>query len=84
VAADEIKRVVDGVGAPINVLAMRRTPPVPVLAGLGVRRVSTGGGLARAAYGALVAAVHELQGAGTSTYLDAAIAGSDLDAALEH
>ena len=29
VAADEIKRVVDEIGAPINVLAMRRTPPVP-------------------------------------------------------
>ncbi len=83
VTADEIKRVVDEIGAPINVLAMRRTPPVPVLAGLGVRRVSTGGGLARAAYGALVAAARELQDTGTSTYLDAAIAGSDLDAALE-
>ena len=83
VAADEIKRVVDEVGAPINVLAMRRTPSVPALAALGVRRVSTGGGLARAAYGALVAAAHELQAAGTSTYLDAAIAGAHLDAALE-
>ena len=83
VTADEIKRVVDEIGAPINVLAMRRTPAVPVLAGLGVRRVSTGGGLARAAYGALVAAARELQDTGTSTYLDAAIAGSDLDAALE-
>ncbi len=81
--ADEIKRVVDEVGAPINVLAMRRTPAVPELASLGVRRVSTGGGLARAAYGALVAAARELRDAGTSTYLDAAIAGSDLDAALE-
>ncbi len=83
VMADEIKRVVDEIGAPINVLAMRRTPPVQVLAGLGVRRLSTGGGLARAAYGALVAAARELQDTGTSIYLDAAIAGSDLDAALE-
>ncbi len=84
VAADEIKRVVDEVGAPINVLAMRRTPAgAGYWPALGVRRVSTGGGLARAAYGALVAAAHELQDAGTSTYLDAAIAGSDLDAALE-
>ena len=62
VAADEIKRVVDEVGAPINVLAMRRTPPVPALAALGVRRVSTGGGLARAAYGALVAAARRASG----------------------
>ena len=82
VTGDEIKRVVDEVGAPINVLAMRRTPSVPALAGLGVRRVSTGGGLAQAAYGALAAAARELQNAGTSTYLDAAIAGADLDAAM--
>ena len=82
VIADEIRRVVEEVGAPINVLAMRRTPSVPALAELGVRRVSTGGGLARAAYGALAAAARELQNAGTSTYLDDAISGSDLDAAL--
>ena len=82
VIPDEIRRVVEQVGAPINVLAMRRTPSVPALAGLGVRRVSTGGGLARAAYGALAAAARELQNAGTSTYLDAAISGSDLDRAL--
>lgn len=81
-SAEEIRRIVETVGAPINVLAMRRTPSVPELARLGVRRVSTGAGLARAAYGALAAAAHELQGAGTSSYLDAAIAGPDLDEAL--
>ena len=83
VMADEIRRVVEEVGAPINVLAMRRIPSVPALAELGVRRISTGGGLARAAYGALAAAARELQNAGTSTYLDAAIAGTDLDAAMD-
>jgi 2-methylisocitrate lyase-like PEP mutase family enzyme len=78
VEADDMRRIVEGVGAPVNVLAMRSTPPISVLRELGVRRVSTGGWLARAAYGAVVAAAQELQSAGTSTYLDAAISGEDL------
>lgn len=77
-----IGRLVERVQAPVNVLALRRGPSVPELATLGVRRVSTGGGLARAAYGSLLAAARELQTAGTFTYLDAAIPGQDLDAAL--
>jgi 2-methylisocitrate lyase-like PEP mutase family enzyme len=79
VEADEMRRIVEAVDAPVNVLAMRSTPPVPALRDLGVRRVSTGGWLARAAYGAVVAAARELQAAGTSTYLDGAISGADLD-----
>lgn len=80
--AGEIGRVVAAVDAPLNVLAMRHAPPIPALAELGVRRVSTGGALTRAAYGAVVAAARELQDAGTSTYLDAAMPGPDLEAAL--
>ena len=80
---DQIRQVVQATDAPINVLAMRDTPPVPDLAELGVRRVSTGGGLARAAYGALVAAARELRESGTSGYLDAALTSADLDEALE-
>jgi len=79
---DAVRRLVDELQAPINVLALRRGPSVGELAEIGVRRVSTGGGLTRAAYGALVAAARELQMAGTSTYLDAAISGQDLDAAF--
>lgn len=82
VEASDMRRIVEEVDAPVNVLAMRSTPPVGVLRDAGVRRVSTGGWLARAAYGAVVAAAQELQTAGTSTYLDAAIGGDDLDAAL--
>ena len=44
-----IERLVKAVDAPLNVLAMRGGPSVPELEALGVRRVSTGGGLARAA-----------------------------------
>lgn len=81
-AADDIRRVVEATDAPANVLAVRDAPPVAELARIGVRRVSTGGALARAAYGALVAAANELRTAGTSTYIDAAMTGPDLDRAL--
>jgi 2-methylisocitrate lyase-like PEP mutase family enzyme len=77
-----IERVVTAVDAPVNVLAMRRGPSVPELAALGVRRVSTGGGLARVAYGALLTAARELHETGTYEYLDRAVSGSDLEAAL--
>ena len=81
--AGQIERLVKAVGGPVNVLAMRGGPSVPQLEALGVRRVSTGGGLARVAYGALIAAARELRTAGTYRYLDAAVGTSDLESALE-
>lgn len=77
-----IGTVVRAVGAPVNVLALGATPAVPELAAAGVRRVSTGGALAWAAYGALVAAAEELQGPGTTTYLDRALRRDLRDTAL--
>jgi 2-methylisocitrate lyase-like PEP mutase family enzyme len=82
VEPDQIERLVKAVDAPVNVLVMRGGPPVSKLEALGVRRVSTGGGLARAAYGALIAAGRELRTTGTYTYLDSAISTSELEAAL--
>ncbi|HEX2766608.1 MAG TPA: isocitrate lyase/phosphoenolpyruvate mutase family protein [Candidatus Limnocylindria bacterium] len=75
---DDIRRVVEATDAPVNVLAMRHGPSVPELRALGVRRVSTGGPLARAAYGALRRAAEELLGPGTSTYQDDALTSDDL------
>jgi len=87
---DTLEVAVERVGAAADaatergiVLAMRQGPAVPELAAMGVRRVSTGGGLARAAYGALATAARELRAAGTSTYLDAAIPGADLEATFD-
>jgi len=80
--ADDIRRIVEATDAPVNVLAVRNSPSIAELKEMGVRRVSTGGALARAAYGALAAAADELRGAGTSTYLDAAMTGAALDDAL--
>lgn len=80
--SDQIRRVVEATDAPVNVLAMRHGPSVSELAALGVRRVSTGGPLARAAYGALRRAAEELLGPGTSTYQDDALTGDDLERAF--
>jgi len=75
---DRIRRVVDAVRAPVNVLALPDAPPVPELASVGVRRVSTGGLLARAAYGAMLAGARELQSDGTSRYAGAGASQDDL------
>ena len=49
-------------------LAVAGAPSVADLAGLGVRRISTGGALAWAAYGSLRDAARELREAGTTTF----------------
>ena len=69
-ALDDIAKVVEAVPGPHNILALRKGPSVSELASVGVRRVSTGGSLAWAAYGGLAAAAKELLDEGTSTYLD--------------
>jgi 2-methylisocitrate lyase-like PEP mutase family enzyme len=76
----EIRRVVDAVGVPVNVLALRTGPSVAELASAGVRRVSTGSSLARAAYGALVAGAEELRDVGTSGYTAANLSSERSDA----
>lgn len=79
---DDIARVVDDVGGPVNVLALPDGPSVPELASIGVRRVSTGGMLSRAAYGTLVRAARELLESGTSTYAHAGLTKADVEAAF--
>jgi len=81
---EQIKRVVREAGAPVNVLALRGGPPIPELAAAGVRRVSTGGALAWAAYGSLVIAARELQTDGTSTYTDRTLPADIRAAAFPH
>jgi len=78
-----IARVVDEVDAPVNVLLRRNGPTVSQLAEVGVRRLSTGGSLAFAAYGALAAAARELLTVGTSTYVDGALSLDDRRAAFD-
>jgi 2-methylisocitrate lyase-like PEP mutase family enzyme len=80
---EQIAAVVEAVGVPVNVLALRNGPTVAELASVGVRRVSTGGALASAAYGALLEGARELLADGTSTYTSRGIAGEALRAAFE-
>ena len=69
----DITMVVDAVDAPVNVLLLPHGPTVPDLAGVGVRRVSVGGGLAWTAYGALASAALELFTSGTASFLSGAL-----------
>lgn len=68
-----IRTLVDEVEAPVNVLLRRGGPTVTQLAGVGVRRISTGGALAFGAYGALERAARELLDSGTASYADGAL-----------
>jgi len=77
-----IIRLVSDVDGPVNVLLLPGGPTVGELAGMGVRRMSTGGALAFAAYGALAAGARELIERGTFGYLSAVLTSSERDAAF--
>jgi 2-methylisocitrate lyase-like PEP mutase family enzyme len=79
---DQVRRVVDAVGTPVNVLALPTAPSIAELASAGVRRVSTGGALARASYGALLAGARELAMDGTATYARSGASQEDLRSAF--
>jgi 2-methylisocitrate lyase-like PEP mutase family enzyme len=79
---EQVRAVVDAVGVPVNVLALASGPSVQELAAAGVRRVSTGGALARFSYGALLEAAHELLAQGTSAYSKRAPSGDALEQAF--
>ena len=80
---EDIARVVRETSTPVNVLALPRGPSVPQLASVGVRRVSTGGALARAAYGAALKGARELLRRGTSTYTKGGLPDADLLTAFD-
>lgn len=66
----DIVRVVAQAGGPVNVLLGVDTPTVGQLGDLGVRRLSIGGALTFAAYGAAARAAQELMESGTSGYTE--------------
>jgi 2-methylisocitrate lyase-like PEP mutase family enzyme len=74
-SVEGIRRIVDAVSRPVNVLAMTDTPPVRRLAELGVARVSTGSGFYWAAMGGLAGAAEELRDSGTYAFWADARAG---------
>ena len=72
----DLGRVISAVERPVNVLALPGMPSVAELAGVGVARISVGGGFAFAALGALVEAAHELRDQGTYGFWERAGAGA--------
>jgi len=78
----DIARVVSEVIAPVNVLLLPDGPSVPELTGAGVRRISTGGALAFAAYGAMAAGARELLERGTATFTQGALTPIERKAAF--
>ncbi len=82
---EHIRRVVEAVHPkPVNVLVMSpRTQTVRGLAELGVRRVSVGGALARAAWGGLMHAAEEIAGQGRFEALAGAASGQRLNALFD-
>ncbi|MBR8315123.1 isocitrate lyase/phosphoenolpyruvate mutase family protein [Burkholderia dolosa] len=78
---DDIAAVTRAVDAPVNVVMGLQGGllSVDALAALGVKRVSVGGALARAALGAFLRAATEIARDGTFTFAQAAVPGRDLD-----
>jgi 2-methylisocitrate lyase-like PEP mutase family enzyme len=62
---DTISELVRGIGGPINILAVRDTPPIGDLEALGVARVSLGSGPMRAALAVVRDTARELKEHGT-------------------
>jgi 2-methylisocitrate lyase-like PEP mutase family enzyme len=78
---DQISAIVDAVSpAPVNVLVSTPFITVGELASLGVRRISVGGALSRAAWTGLLAGAREIAERGTFTTLGSAASFADLNA----
>ena len=79
----DIVAVVESVApTPVNVLVGGDFTTVEALAALGVRRISVGGALARAAWSGFLTAARELAGQGTFTALAGIVPFGELDGAF--
>jgi 2-methylisocitrate lyase-like PEP mutase family enzyme len=68
----DLRQLLSAVDKPVSVLVVPGAPTVGELGELGVSRISVGGAIAVAAYGAAIAAVTELRDEGTTGYWDLA------------
>jgi 2-methylisocitrate lyase-like PEP mutase family enzyme len=82
---DDLRQLIGAVDLPVSVLVVPGAPTVGQLAELGVSRISVGGAIAVAAYGAAIQAVTELRDQGTTGYWElAAVARPVMSAAFIH
>jgi 2-methylisocitrate lyase-like PEP mutase family enzyme len=78
--ARTIRELAEGIGGPINILAVAATPPVSELEALGVARVTVGSGPMRASIALVHDIARELKTRGTySTFTDRALPYPDLN-----
>jgi 2-methylisocitrate lyase-like PEP mutase family enzyme len=84
VSKEDIAALVSSVSRPVNVLMSSPDGSLSLaeLSALGVKRVSVGSALARAAFGAFLRAAHELRERGTFTFLADAVSFRDISALL--
>jgi 2-methylisocitrate lyase-like PEP mutase family enzyme len=76
---ETIRRLAEAIPAPLNLVAgLSNVIPAPTLFTLGVRRISLGGSIARAALTAVERAGRELLETGTLDFLDGAIGYADV------
>jgi 2-methylisocitrate lyase-like PEP mutase family enzyme len=82
---DDIAAVVSSVDRPVNVLMGLQGAPLSLaaLSAIGVRRVSVGSALARAALGALLRAGREMREHGTFTFAEDAVSSRDIMAVFK-
>lgn len=80
-SADDIKAVTSSVDRPVNVIMGLAGVLFSVsdLAAMGVRRISVGGSLARAAYGAMIRGASEIIGEGTFSYSEQAVPNAEIN-----
>src|SRR5690606_31847556 len=81
-----IRTVCSALDKPVNVVMGLRGPVYSVeeLAAAGVRRISVGGSLARAALGALVRSAQEVRDTGTFNYANDALPVSQIAVLMRH
>jgi len=78
---EEITTLVRAVDRPVNVLAgIPGTPDVAALTAIGVKRISVGGALARAALGSFLAAAREIKEKGTFGFTETAAPMREINA----
>jgi 2-methylisocitrate lyase-like PEP mutase family enzyme len=80
---DELAAVVRAVRCPVNALIGSHSKSLAELSALGVKRVSVGSGLARAALGAFLRGARELRDHGTFTFVDDAVSFAEVTAMFE-
>lgn len=83
--AEDIRTICRSVGKPVNVVMGLKAAPFSVaqLADLGVKRISVGSALARAALGGFVTAAREIKEQGTFTFADHAMPYADANALMK-